>query len=327
MTKLNLSVVIPTHNRATLLKQCLESLQQQTIPSDHFEVIVIDDASTDETPQMIEQLNLPPSYRYVQQPHGGASAARNRGAGLAQGEIILFFDDDVVATPGLLAGHLDAHKQWGRGSILGYTPFAADLPNTSIMAYHRDRWDGIFSDAMRHDMEHNELPYYHFITLNLSVRRQDFETIGPFNDDLGVVFEDTELGLRFFRAGISLHFCKAAQAWHRPKLDATSLTQRQENYGFRAGQYYLHHPDDEAMNASINVDYVLNGTREGAKLSLRQQLRHQFDQPWLNAGLLFVVRYFGQQLPANLRNYMCNKIKWYHYSQGFKRALAESKQR
>src|SRR2546422_10200525 len=94
------SVVVPTRNRAALLRHCLKSLIAQDFPSDHYEIIVIDDGSRDETTVVASEFArrlIEPRVRMVSRPALGLNAARNRGIALARGELICLVDDDVDA--------------------------------------------------------------------------------------------------------------------------------------------------------------------------------------------------------------------------------------
>ncbi len=99
-----ISVIIPTHNRAGLLRRALASVQNQTRRPD--EVIVIDDGSTDETAQVV--CGEFPRYRYVRQPRRGVAAARNKGAGEAMGRWLAFLDSDDEWRPVKLKRQLAA---------------------------------------------------------------------------------------------------------------------------------------------------------------------------------------------------------------------------
>lgn len=97
------SVVIPTRNRATYLKKALDSVYAQSYQN--FEIIVVNDGSTDSTANIAEQYDT--RLRYYGQPHQGVSAARNRGIAEAKGEIIAFLDDDDLFLPGRLEKGVD----------------------------------------------------------------------------------------------------------------------------------------------------------------------------------------------------------------------------
>jgi hypothetical protein len=122
-----------------------------------------------------------------------------------------------------------------------------------------------------------------------------------------------------------LKFCEEALAWHRPSLGEDSLTKRQEAFGYRAGHYYLRHPDDEAMKRCMNVSYVFGlSASDRALARMRSYLRRNLLSDWTVDALLALVSRAGNFLPAALRNFICAKIKWYHYTKGFRRALVEA---
>src|SRR5512133_1561145 len=101
-----LSVVIPTHNKRPVLAETLGALKAQTLPADQFEVLVVDDGSTDGTAALLDAYRPPYSFRWLAQTNLGAAAARNAGAAVAAGDILLFLDADIVAAPDLAAAHL-----------------------------------------------------------------------------------------------------------------------------------------------------------------------------------------------------------------------------
>lgn len=99
-----LSVIIPTRNRADLLQLALQSLQIQTLPTDQFEVLVIDNGSTDHTQQVIESFQQQSgNIRYHFDPTPGLHVGRHRGLHKALGEVLVYADDDIQATPTWLA--------------------------------------------------------------------------------------------------------------------------------------------------------------------------------------------------------------------------------
>lgn len=92
---MKISVIVPSYNEKSVLEECIESLGEQTYPD--FEIIVVDDGSTDGTLGILENLaKTLPSFKYVHQPHRGAGSARNLGAKQAKGEILVFVDADMT---------------------------------------------------------------------------------------------------------------------------------------------------------------------------------------------------------------------------------------
>src|SRR5208283_321176 len=125
----------------TLLK-CLEALDAQTAPKESFEVIVSDDGSEDKTGEIVEtfirthDLDL----RYLRQPNSGQNAARNRAIGVSGGGLLLFINDDTIATPGLVERHFAAHRMYPSEevAILGKVTVSPDLPRSIFARLHLD---------------------------------------------------------------------------------------------------------------------------------------------------------------------------------------------
>src|SRR6202022_1101099 len=119
MGRLCASVVIPTYNRRRILLQSLKTLENQSLPPDRFEVIVGVDGSADGTVQALEQLKPPYGLGWVIQSNRGPAAASNAAARRASGDVLVFLDDDQLASPDLIAAHLDAHERFGDVLVQG----------------------------------------------------------------------------------------------------------------------------------------------------------------------------------------------------------------
>lgn len=120
---MQVSAIIPTYNRAPLLKQAIESLLAQTYSN--WECIVVDDGSTDETESVVNQYG--PQVQYVHQSNSGPAVARNRGIEKAEGESLLFLDSDDLLLPNaleMLVRELDQHPKAGvsYGGFYGFLP-------------------------------------------------------------------------------------------------------------------------------------------------------------------------------------------------------------
>src|SRR5438105_510096 len=106
------SVVIPTKNRSELLAEAIERIECQTIAKEQYEVIVIDNDSSDDTRLVLEKkARIYPNIRFGFQEKPGAAATRNAGLRLAKGDLILFIDDDVQAERELIQSHLEWHRK------------------------------------------------------------------------------------------------------------------------------------------------------------------------------------------------------------------------
>ena len=121
-----LSVVIPTYNRLPILQKCLLALEAQDPSAEitGYEVVLVDDGSTDATVSWLRQHSLLlPHLRLIEQEHGGPAKGRNRGVEAARGDVVVFIDSDLVVTPSFLRCHAVAlEREWQRrGNRLCFT--------------------------------------------------------------------------------------------------------------------------------------------------------------------------------------------------------------
>jgi len=114
-----LSIVIPTFNRASTLACTIERIESQTFSGEDYEVIVVDNASTDDTCMVLEAKSRKyGQFKSLFQPKPGAAATRNAGLRQATGDIVLFIDNDIAAEPDLIEKHLDYQAQSPRSSVI-----------------------------------------------------------------------------------------------------------------------------------------------------------------------------------------------------------------
>jgi glycosyltransferase involved in cell wall biosynthesis len=205
---LDASVVVPTHNRRDLIRRCLESLEAQTHELAAFEVVIIDDGSTDGTGEMLEQLETPLRLRILQLGAVGQSAARNAAIEASDSPICILLDDDVVASPELVAEHLEAHR--------------ANGPIAGIGALSQGSFEGRdwFVDAFargwaRHyaRLEHEPARWPDCYGGNFSASRAALLEVGGFATDLAVS-KDIEIGFRLEEHGYQPTYIPLARAIH-----------------------------------------------------------------------------------------------------------------
>ena len=239
---LDLSVVIPTYNRHATLLRCLGALRAQTLDPARYEIVVVDDGSTDAT----MTIEPPAGVRLIRQPqNAGPAAARNAGVLAANGAYVLFLGDDTLARPDLLAGHLSAHvEQPGQHmAVLGYTPWSAEQEITPLMRY---LFDGrAFQQFRYHAIENaDDVPFGFFYTCNLSLSRRFLIERGLFDESFRHAYgEDTELAYRLHRQGMRLIFRRDLVVDHEHPTSYRSARRRAAVAGQVAWKMAQKHPE------------------------------------------------------------------------------------
>jgi serine acetyltransferase/GT2 family glycosyltransferase len=236
---MKLSVVIATHNRHALLTRLLRQLAEQTLPAGEYEVCVVDDGSSEPATNALRDLRPPYALRVARQSNAGAAAARHAGALMAQGEVLVILDDDMQVGPHFLERHLRAHAS-GRKVAIGR--ISAD-PQLSRMPLF-ERWHQRLLDRNAERFAAGApVLGNHFFTGNVSLRREDYLTVGGFDHTLGNS-EDVELGLRLERAGVEFTFLAEAESLHgSDHTDVICWRRRAFRYGQFDRQIAGKHPE------------------------------------------------------------------------------------
>ncbi|MBE3583540.1 MAG: glycosyltransferase [Limnochordaceae bacterium] len=236
--QMKLSLIIPTYNRRAVLQQVLMSLvdQQPTgtgQPVPEFEVIVVDDGSTDDTLAMLAQAVLPFPLRVIQARHTGPAHARNLGVAAAQAPLLLFLDSDLLAGPQLVAAHYEAHRVDPDDRIVHGPVIQVDTLDVTRARQVKARL-GDLSRAF-------------FATGNASLAKRHIEAAGGFDEEFSLYgWEDLEMGERLRRLGLKAVWVAEAQGYHyKPPLqtkDLPSRCRREEERAHNAILFYRKHP-------------------------------------------------------------------------------------
>ena len=205
MSEVAASVVIATKDRASYLEAALRSLSQQT-DAPRFEAIVIDNGSTDDTPQVVERAReaYPYTVTYIYEAAPNRGAARNRGISAASGNVVVFVDDDVWIPAGFLAAHWAAHSGHGTYAVSGpilNVPSYDDRPKPGLANYSRA----------------------FLCTCNVSISREALHWVKGFDEQFDLYgWEDTELGVRLRENGVRPKFVWDAFLYHiKPPQEQT----------------------------------------------------------------------------------------------------------
>jgi len=235
-----ISVVVPTLNRAELLSRTIDHVESQTVSRDRYEVIVVDNNSTDDTQRVLaEKADCYPNLRFTCQTQPGAAAARNAGMACAEGDLILFIDDDIEADPELIESHLRYHAGHSDGSVVGTIRTQWETTRIPFLRYLRDR--RIFN-PYRLNNGKMDFSYYH--TGNVSTPRDLLNAVGGFDERFAVYgMEDIELGYRLERIGSAMIPAVDAIGTHHYSPTFSQFTERCEQAGFSLGLMVSLHPD------------------------------------------------------------------------------------
>jgi GT2 family glycosyltransferase/peptidoglycan/xylan/chitin deacetylase (PgdA/CDA1 family) len=210
-----ISVIIPSLGRSRFLEPCLNSLDHQTwddvVAAAGFEILVVVDDAPHADPALLAKLKGRSwrwPVRWIELPvRGGAGAARNRGVREARADHLVFLDDDMVAEPHFLAGHVRAIREHPECAILGAIRTVCHGYRGVYRYMIENSW------TQRHErLSHGNAPdFSECFSGNLGIAKPVFERIGGFNESF-LRNEDLELGLRLEEAGIPLRYAGDAAA-------------------------------------------------------------------------------------------------------------------
>lgn len=253
--KTRISVVVCTYNRANLLPKCLLSLAGQTIGADFYEVIVVNNGSTDGTQKIAEEFALShPNFRVAAEGRQGLSHARNRGYREAKGEYVAYIDDDAMAFPDWLERILSAfdNVEPGPAAIGGEI-----LPwyETAPPDWFTDDFEVRSWGESKGFLSPPRAPYG-FSGSNMSFRRPVLVSSGGFSGDLGMVGkksrfgEETELFSRIYK--------EHPWFWYDPEIRVRHLVPaRNMTVCYRLKRAYLSGVNMAAVNGRSAPGFLM----------------------------------------------------------------------
>ena len=196
--------MISTYNRASLLAGTLASLTRQTLPQGLFEVVIVDDGSTDETAEVCRAFAPTLPHRYVRQRNAGLASARNHGLYLSSAPVVLFMDDDDFADPELLEQHVMTHQRYpdDRYAVLGYTRLQSPVARDPLMHFVTEV--GCFMFAYPYVQHGDLLDFEFFWGGRTSCKRAFLLDHGVYNPVFRFGCEDIELAYRLSPHGLQV---------------------------------------------------------------------------------------------------------------------------
>jgi glycosyltransferase involved in cell wall biosynthesis len=220
-----------TYDRAELLRRMLESIRQQTLERDAFEVVVVDDGSRDATREVALSFTGHLPLRYSYQRNAGLAAARNHGLFMARGEILLFLDDDDLADPALLEIHAETHRHMPEPevAVLGYTRLAPEIAADPLMHFVTHVGCFLFSYPEIHAGD--VLDFRYFWGGRSSAKRSMLLEHGVFNPVFRFGCEDIELAYRLSKHGFKVVYNPAAVSTTVRRIGFDDFCRRTERQG------------------------------------------------------------------------------------------------
>ena len=230
------SVIIPVRNRPRDIRACLSSLERIDYPADKLEIIVVDDASNDSTPEMVGRF---PGVRLISQTeHRQASFCRNLGAQQARGELLAFIDSDCTADFLWLKALVPAFRDQTIGAVGGLVDAAGEDKGL-------DRYEMVKSALKMGSWFKRSNPkerFFYVPACNLLVRRELFLNLGGFRESLHVG-EDVDFCWRLQDQGLKLEYRPVGQVLHRHRNQIGSFFHRRFEYGTSEPMLQTLHPD------------------------------------------------------------------------------------
>lgn len=197
------SVIISTYNRHEALLVTLEALGRQRLSPDLYEVVVVDDGSTDETWSLLTATRLPCVLRIFRHPANlGVSAGRNLAIQNSRGRYLILLSDDVIVPEDFVTIHVETLERFPGSWVVGGFEQLPSLRRSAFGRYLDDLEKG-FTEARKVALIEKNIWELNWPTArNLSVPREDLEKTGLFDERFRVTCEDQDLAQRARQSGI-----------------------------------------------------------------------------------------------------------------------------
>ena len=238
------SVIIPSYNQRAHLREALRCIRKQDLASHFYEVIVVDDGSRDGSAEDLHALAERGQLRYLSQPNGGPGSARNAGAALARGTVLVFTDADCRPEPAWLS-------QLQRSYAVPELPVAVGGAIHNVIEGH---WLYRLAAIQELHQANAGTPPTFLDTANASFRRDIFLQIGGFTTNVPLITgDDVDLGQRIIAAGYQLEYNPQAVVWHIGRHSLRAIFAQAWTRGKSDGVLLSIHPDIVAGPPSRGV--------------------------------------------------------------------------
>lgn len=239
------SIIVPTFNRANILKGLLDKLKCQTYPSDLYEILICSD-STDITEEIVNQYQTNFAIRLINtrelKSKQCRATARNIGIYNSKGLLLIFLDDDRYPVPDFIAEHVKSHKDALPDEVLVYGPRnGPDLDRLSDLPVALEKtWDYLSENIT----DWNDAPWQWAKTSNLSIMKEVLIQNGVFDERFKKYgYEDTELVYRLMKKGYRFVFNPKAANNHIHEIDSNEKEEKIADMMYTKRLMKKIHPD------------------------------------------------------------------------------------
>jgi GT2 family glycosyltransferase len=209
------SIIISTHNRASALDPTLQALSRQSQAASDYEVLVVDDGSTDDTPEVLRSISVPFTLRTYRVPKNrGVSAGRNVGLRNASGTYLIILSDDVLVPPDFVEAHIATLQAYPNAWVVGGFRQLPSLVETPFGRYLNGLEEKFERARLGAPIASNLYEMTTPTVRNLSLRRSDLQLTGLFDERFRVTCEDQDLAHRAGELGIRFIYNAALDCVH-----------------------------------------------------------------------------------------------------------------
>ncbi len=292
---MRISVIIATYNRKDELRELLQSLEDQTLPKEDFEIVVVDDGSSDGTQEWLQEYRRESSMQIhlVQQQNAGPATARNRGMREATADFFVFIDSDCIAPPAWLERIHHAVNAEKLDAFGGPDEAREDFPPL-LKAISYSMTSFLSTGGLR-GKTGVKLAKYYPRSFNMGVKKKIYEEIGGFSNlRFG---EDIEFSGRIINSGARVEFLEDAYVYHKRRTSLRQFFKQVFNSGVARIRLFLRDPQSlEPLHAlpALATLFIL----ALSVLALFSEPARAF---WLLCFVAYLIIMFSGAITAGLR--------------------------
>lgn len=310
---MKVSVIIPIHNNASSLEKTINAFLNQTVSSNLYELVFVNDCSNDASQDILNRYHERENIKVNQNSQNmGPAYTRNAGIDKAIGELLIFSDGDMVPCHNFIEEHLNFHGKYPGKEyvVLGNVEYPADLLITPLMKLGNatETWADIEKQKV--------YDYTYFRTGNISVKR-DFLSV-KFNTELfsDIGFEDTELGYQLYRKGMIIIYNPKAISYHYHFRPPQQYLTNVVRYGISFAHWASFAKDNDIYLKNINVKFIGGNSKfsiKGIKELLRRLAINKLSAPLI----IFIAKYCENK-NEQLSFILYRKLYRYLFLKGYK---------